>query len=52
VSGLQPDRTSAIVGTGVSVQFNQRWRGFANYDAEVRGNSVAHIGTGGFKVIW
>jgi uncharacterized protein with beta-barrel porin domain len=52
VSGLQPNRTSAIVGTGVTVQFASRWRGFVNYDAEVRGGSVAHIGSGGIKVIW
>jgi uncharacterized protein with beta-barrel porin domain len=52
VSGLQPNRTSGIVGTGVTVQFAPRWRAFANYDAEVRGGSIAHIASGGIKVIW
>jgi outer membrane autotransporter protein len=52
VSGLQPNRTSAIVGTGVTAKFATRWQVFANYDAEVRGGSVAHIGSAGIKVIW
>jgi hypothetical protein len=43
---------SGIVGTGVTVQFAPRWRAFVNYDAEVRGGNVTHIGSGGIKVIW
>jgi hypothetical protein len=52
VSGLQPNRTSAVFGTGVTVQFAMRWRGFVNYDADVRGRSVAHIGSAGIKAVW
>jgi hypothetical protein len=45
-------RASALIGTGVTARFATRWQVFANYDAEVRGGSVAYIGSGGFKVVW
>jgi outer membrane autotransporter protein len=52
VSGLQPGRTAALLGAGLTVQLTPGWRGFVNYDAEVRRNAISHLGTAGLKVAW
>jgi outer membrane autotransporter protein len=52
VSGLQPGRTAALLGAGLTVQLTPGWRAFAAYDAEVRRNAVSHLGTAGVKVSW
>ena len=52
VTGIQPGRTAALVGGGLSVQMTPGWRAFAAYDAEIRRNAIAHLGTAGVKVSW
>ncbi len=52
VTGLQPDRTAALLGGGLTIGFAPQWRAFANYDAEIRGSDVAHLFSGGLKVQW
>jgi hypothetical protein len=52
VSGLQPGRTAALLGAGVSAQVTPGWRAFAAYDAEIRRNAISHLGTAGVKVNW
>ena len=52
VNGLQPDRTAALLGAGLSAQFTPVWKAFANYDADLRGNEVAQVISGGVKASW
>jgi hypothetical protein len=52
VSGLQPGRTAALLGAGVTAQVTPGWRAFAAYDAEIRRNAISHLGTAGVKVNW
>ena len=52
VNGLQPDRTAALLGAGISAQFTPMWKAFANYDADLRGNEVAQMISGGIKATW
>lgn len=52
ITGIQPGRTAALVGTGFSVQLAPTWRAFASYDAEIRRGAISHLGTAGVKVNW
>ena len=52
VNGLQPDRTAALLGAGITAQFTPVWKAFANYDADLRGNEVAQVISGGIKATW
>ncbi len=52
VAGLQPNRTAALLGAGLTVRVAPRWRAFANYDAELRGSDVTQIVNGGVRVNW
>jgi hypothetical protein len=52
VTGLQPGRTAALLGAGVSAQVTPGWHAFAAYDAEIRRNAISHLGTAGVKVSW
>jgi outer membrane autotransporter protein len=52
VNGLQPDRTSALLGAGVTAKLASQWRAFVNYDADLRGNAVSQMVNGGVAVRW
>jgi outer membrane autotransporter protein len=52
VNGLQPDRTAALLGAGITAQFTPVWKAFANYDADLRSNEVAQVISGGIKATW
>jgi outer membrane autotransporter protein len=52
VTGIQPGRTAALLGGGVTLQITPGWRAFAAYDAELRRNAISHLGSAGVKVSW
>jgi len=52
VTGLQPDRTAALLGAGVAARFTPVWQAFASYDADLSRNEVAQIVSGGVKAAW
>jgi len=52
VTGITPDRTAALLGASLGARLDQRWIAFVNYDAEIRGSSLANFISGGLKASW
>lgn len=52
VTGIQPDRFAGMVGGSLTARLSPGWRAYASYDAELRSNTLTHIGAAGLKVSW
>ncbi len=52
VAGINPNRTSEMLGGSVNVRVAPQWLAFMSYDAEIRGSDVGHFVSGGVKASW
>jgi outer membrane autotransporter protein len=52
VTGIQPDRFGVMLGGGITASLASNWRASFNYDAELRGDDIAHTGSARVKVRW
>jgi hypothetical protein len=52
VTGINPNRTSEMLGASVNVRLAPLWLAFVSYDAEIRGSDVGHFLSGGVKASW
>jgi hypothetical protein len=52
VTGLRPDPFAVMLGGALNVRVAQAWRVFGSYDAELRGDDVAHLVSAGVKGNW
>ena len=52
VEGVRPGRDAALVGTGVTIAFDQQTSVFADYDAAIRDRETDHTISMGVKYKW
>jgi hypothetical protein len=52
VTGLRPDPFAVMLGGALNVRVTRAWRAFASYDAELRGDDLAHLVSAGVKGNW
>ena len=52
VQGLRYGANWAIVGGGLRWEFADGWSAYAGYDAQVNGQQLFHIGSGGLGYAW
>ncbi len=52
VQGLRYGANWAIVGGGLRWEFADGWSAYAGYDAQVKGQQLFHIGSGGLGYAW